>query len=334
MGESMRTTAPGTAGVLAFLGALLGPIIVGGGASAQLNQLEVKQPKVEKGEVEVEYLGEYYFGQPRRRFIVEEPGVFEFDGNEFNRQRHTFAFSYGVTRWLSLELALEAEQERFEDAESPAMARGFDELKVTEIQFESTIVIMPTPKNGGFGLAGLIEYNLPFNRDETDQLFLGSALQYAWGPWTATANLYAVKHFGGREELDGAPISDERWDFQYAAQLKYRVNDTITLALESFGVVERLGDSGTRSEESKLFGDFDRHLLGPALYYSWGGDNGGAAPKAGKRLRVRDANGKNGDDDKNGGSEGPRYTLGTGVLFGLNENTSDVALKWSLEVEF
>ena len=167
-------------------------------------------------------------------------------------------------------------------------------------------------------------------------MFLGSALQYAWGPWTATANLYAVKHYGGREELDGARINDERLDFQYAAQLKYRVNDTIALALEGYGVVERLGDSGTKSEERKLFGDFDRHLLGPVVYYSWGGDNGQPAPKAGKRLRVRgaEANGMNGDDDKNGGSEGTRYTLGAGVLFGLNDNTSDVALKWSLEVEF
>jgi hypothetical protein len=334
MGEAMRGVALGAAGASVFLGAML----AGGPANAQLNQLEIRQPKVEAGEVELEYLGEYHFAQPRRRFVAEEPGVFELDDNEFNRQRHTIGLSYGITRWLSLQVALEAEQERFEDAETVAVARGFDELKVTEIEIESTIVLIPTPKDGGFGLAALVEYNLPFNRDETDQLFMGSALQYAWGPWTATVNLYAVKHFGGREELDGALISDERWDFQYAAQLKYRVNDTIALALEGYGVVERLGNSGTRSEERELFGDFDRHLLGPVLYYSWGGDNDRPARKAGKGLRVRGAdangNGKNGDDDKNGNGEGPSYTLGAGVLFGLNENTSDVALKWSLEVEF
>jgi hypothetical protein len=312
-------------------------MLVGGStANAQLNQLEIRQPKVEAGEVELEYLGEYHFGQPRRRFVTEEPGVFEFDGNEFARQRHTIGLSYGVTRWLGVQIAVEAEQERFEDAETVAKARGFDELMVTEIEFESTIVLIPTPKDGGFGLAALLEYNLPFSRDETDQLFLGSALQYAWGPWTATANLYAVKHFGGREELDGALISDERWDFQYAAQLKYRVNDTIALALEGYGVVERLGDSGTKSEERRQFGDFDRHLLGPVLYYSWGGDNDRPQRKTAKGLRVRgaEANDKNGDGDKNGNGEGPSYTLGAGVLFGLNENTSDVALKWSLEVEF
>jgi hypothetical protein len=340
----MPTVAHGASGWLACLIALLGTMLAGGTASAQLNQLEIRQPKVEAGEVELEYLGEYHFGQPRRRFIEEDPGAFEFDGNEFNRQRHTIGLSYGLTRWLSLQVAVEAEQERFEDAETAAKARGFDELMVTEVELESTIVLIPTPKEGGFGLAALVEYNLPFNRDETDQLFLGSALQYAWGQWTATANLYAVRHFGGREELDGIPISDERWDFQYAAQLKYRVNDSLALALEGYGVVERLGDSGTRSEERELFGDFDRHLLGPVVYYSWGGDDGRPARKARKGLRVRsaDANGRNGDangkndddDDKNGGSEGPSYTLGAGVLFGLNDNTSNVALKWSLEVEF
>jgi len=324
----MRTVALG--------GAFVATMLASGTASAQLNQFEIRQPKVEAGEVELEYLGDYHFGQPRRRFIEEAPGALQFDGNEFNRQRHTIGLSYGLTRWLGLQIALEAEQERFEDAETAAKARGFDELKITEAELESTIVLIPTPRSGGFGLAALVEYNIPFDRHEADQLFLGGALQYASGPWTATANLYAVRHFGGREELDGIPISDERWDFQYAAQLKYRVNEKLALALEGYGVVERLGNSGTRSEERELFGDFDRHLLGPVVYYSWGSDDGRPAAKAGKGLRVRGAevNGKNGDDDNDGDSDGPRYTLGAGVLFGLNDNTSDVALKWSLEVEF
>jgi hypothetical protein len=91
-----------------------------------------------------------------------------------------------------------------------------------------------------------------------------------------------------------------------------------------------------------VFGDFDRYLLGPAFYYSWGGDEDRAAKKAGKGLGVRNAGAKNGNSDKNGdkgdakngGREGPTYTLGAGVLLGLNENTADVALKWSLGVEF
>jgi hypothetical protein len=315
---------------------LVGVALGGPAAIAQLNQFEIRQPKVDAGEIELEYLGDYHFGQPRRRFIVGDPGELELDGNQFNRQRHTIGLSYGLTKWLSLQVSVEAEQERFEDAETVAKARAFDELKVTEIELEATIVLVPTPKDGGFGLAALIEHNMSFDRSEADQLFLGSALQYAWGAWTATANVYAVRHFGGREELDRGSISDERWDFQYAAQLKYRLNETIALALEGYGVVERIGNSGTKGEERELFGDFDRHLLGPVLYYSWRGDRGRPMGKAGKGLRVRgaEAGGKNGDDDNNGDNGGPRYTMGAGVLFGLNDNTSDVALKWSLEVEF
>jgi hypothetical protein len=326
----MRIAVPGAAG----LSILMGTALVGPAAYAQLNQFEIREPKVEAGEIQLEYLGDYHFGQPRRRF-EGAPGSFELDANEFARQRHTLGISYGLTKWLSLQLGVEAEEERRDDPETMAEARAFGPLKATEVEIEATIVLVPARKEG-WGLAALVEHNISLDRREADQLFLGAALQYAWGRWTATANLYGVRHFGGREELDGARISDERWDFQYAAQLKYRVNESLALALEGYGVIERLGNSGTRSEERELFGDFDRHLLGPVLYYSWGSDDSRPARKAGKgpRMRGADAKAGSGNDDDNGGSEGPRITVGTGVLFGLNDNTSDVALKWSLEVEF
>jgi hypothetical protein len=299
-----------------------------------IGQFEIREPKVEKGEFEIEYLGDYSFGPPRRRFIEVAPGSFLFDDNDFNRQRHTLELGYGLTKWLGLRVAIEGEQSRLEDAETLAAARSFGGFEATEIQVEATIVLVPTGKQG-FGVAALIEHNVAFDRHEADQLFLGTALQYAWGPWTATANLYAVKNFGGREELDGAPISDERWDFRYAAQIKYRLSEKLALGLEAFGVVERLGNSGTKSEERQVFGDFDRHLLGPVFYYSWGADHDGDAGKRGKGSRVKaaDSDDKNGDD-KNGDRDGPRYTLGAGVLFGLNGNTADAVLKWNLGVEF
>jgi hypothetical protein len=326
----MRIAAFGAAAAFLAAGAMLS-----GTASAQLNQLEIREPKVEAGEVELEYLGDYNFGQPRRRAFVEPSGDLLFDANEFARQRHTFGVGYGLTRWLGLQIAVEAEQERLDDPEAFADARAFGALKVTEIEVESTIVLIPTPRTG-LGVAALVEYNFAIDRDEADQLFLGAALQYAWGAWSATANLYAVRHVGGREELEGTLISDERWDFQYAAQLKYGVNDKLALALEAYGVIERLGRSGTKSEEREHFGDFDRHLLGPVLYYSWGGDDDRGAKKRGKGPRVRGASakGKSDDNDRNGGNEGPSYTAGAGVLFGLDDTTSDVVLKWTLGAEF
>jgi len=305
-------------------------VLVGHPANAQLNQLEIKEPRVEAGEVDVEYLGDYHFQRPRRRFLEEPPGsgALVFDDNDFNRQRHTFGIGYGLTNWLGLQVAVEAEQSRFEDAETFARASAFGDLKVTEIQLEGTIVLVPAGKHG-FGIAALIEHNISLERGEAHQLFLGTALQYARGPWSGTVNLYAVKNIGGREERDGMFIKDERWDFQYAAQVKYQANDNFALALEGYGVVERLGNSGTKSQERELFGDFNRHLLGPVFYYSWGTDDR-ATRMPGKGLRVRNADA----DDKNGNKEGPKYNLGAGILFGLNENTSDVVLKWTLGVEF
>jgi hypothetical protein len=47
-------------------------------------------------------------------------------------------------------------------------------------------------------------------------------------------------------------------------------------------------------------------------------------------LTARAGGHDNGDDH----DEGTSVTAGFGVLFGLNDDTSDVALKWSLEVGF
>jgi hypothetical protein len=291
------------------LGALL---LTSGTAKAQLNQFEIKEPKVEQGEVEIEYGGDHHFQAPRRRFVEEDPGVFKFDGNEFNRERHSLGIGFGLTNWLNLQVGVEAEKARFEEAETIAQANAFDDMRITEVQFESTIVLIPVGPSG-FGLAALIEHNVSLGGAEAHQLFLGTALHYENGPWSATTNLNLVKNIGGAEE-DG--FEDERWDFQYAAQVKYEMSSQLAFAIEGFGGVERLWNSGHRSEESKLFGDFDRHLLGPVVYWTWKRPSGGSA-------------GAKDDDD-----DGVSVTTGLGVLFGLNDDTADAALKWSLETEF
>lgn len=307
------------------LSAIFFAVLACASANAQ-HHLEIEQPQVAAGEVEIEYRGDYHFQQPSRRFVQTPELVL--DDNGFNRQRHSIGIGYGLTKWLGLLIGLEGEQTRFEDAETLAGARAFDELKLTEIELEGTIVLVPADKHG-FAAAALIQQHIALERDEAHQLFLGTALQYTSGPWSATANLYAVKNIGGRQERDNAFIRDERWDFQYAAQVKYQVNSRLALALEGYGVIERLGNSGTKSDESQLLGDFDRHLLGPAIYYSWSEDDG-AATKPGKGFRVRSAD----TNDKNGDKHGPTYSMGAGVLFGLSENAADVVLKWTLGVEF
>jgi hypothetical protein len=80
--------------------------------------------------------------------------------------------------------------------------------------------------------------------------------------------------------------------------------------LEAFGALERLSNGGTKSDEGVRFGEFDRHLVEPVDYYSWGGNDDRPA-KTGKGLTVRGAgaDGKAGDDDRKGGGATARATL-------------------------
>jgi hypothetical protein len=117
-------------------------------------------------------------------------------------------------------------------------------------------------------------------------------------------------------------------------QLKYQIDSKFALALEGYGIVERLWNSGSKSDERVLFGDVNGHLLGPVFYYSWGADDDQSGRKAGKGLRVRAVHGKIGDHAEHGDKEGAHYTLSAGVLFGLNENTADAVLKLNLGVDF
>src|SRR5262245_16378103 len=63
---------------IAVGGAARFPMLVGGCRRAlrrvRSSQLEIKEPKVEAGEIELEYVGDYHFGQPRRRFFAEPSG--------------------------------------------------------------------------------------------------------------------------------------------------------------------------------------------------------------------------------------------------------------------
>ncbi|MFI0460029.1 MAG: hypothetical protein ACH254_20785, partial [Candidatus Thiodiazotropha endolucinida] len=62
-------------------------------------------------------------------------------------------------------------------------------------------------------------------------------------------------------------------------------------------------------EEAHLFGDHNQHRLGPVFYYT--GGLGGES--TGEESSV---------------------STGVGLLFGINDNTPDTTLKWSVEVDF
>jgi len=331
-----RTFAMGALGALAMIGfAAATP------AAAQFN---IEEPEAEKGEIEIEYHGAYHSGIPRRRFIVEDPGgpdeEIVGDKNEAVRHGHELEVNLGITDYFKLGVCVEFEKERLEEIDDLEQLNAFDSLKATEIEIQGTFVFVPLKKNG-FGLAALVGFSHAFEAEEGNTFKIGPLMKVANGPWSATGNLIFVKHFGGGEFEDGVRVRDERWDLDYAWQLKYDLSKSIGLAVEGYGSFNRLGDSGTRDEGSLLFGDGDTHRIGPVVYYTFGLDRG-RGEKAMKLGRMNAGKGKD-DDDKKGGKdddddddeeEGPSARIGAGVLFGLNDNTSDVALKWNVEVTF
>ena len=230
-------------------------------AGPAVNQFEVKDLQIEQGEVEIEDQSDWAFGLPRRKFV--NGGSPEFDDNEVARQRHSIEMSMGLTNWLKIGPGFELEEERVDDPDSFADANKFDSLKVTEIQFEGVVVFVPV-KTHGIGLGAYAELQLPVSSDEARTLYVGPIIQAVSGPWSATGNFAFVKFMGGEPE-DGE-ARDEKWDFAYFTQLKYDASEAWAFALEAYGTIDRLGNSGTPSEAAVAIGDQDQHRIAPVLY--------------------------------------------------------------------
>jgi len=83
--------------------------------------------------------------------------------------------------------------------------------------------------------------------------------------------------------------------YAYAAQSNFEFGDGIGVGFEAYGEVENIGEPAPVSEQE--------HRLGPVVYFET--DVG----------------------------EDQELSIALGVLFGLTEGTSDVAIKWSVELE-
>ncbi len=86
-----------------------------------------------------------------------------------------------------------------------------------------------------------------------------------------------------------------------------------------------------------MFGDHDQHRAGPVVYYEWRPGGSGSGPgrsRLSKVANVDDEKAGGGDKDDKDDEEGVLMRLGTGVLFGLNDNTPHTTLKLSLEMEY
>lgn len=288
-------------------------------AGPAIGQFEMKDLEVEEGAIEFQSQNAHAFGQPNRK-LKNDGGELEFDDNEYTRQRHALEVEVGINSFLRGRVGIEFEKERFDDPGSAALANTFDDLKLTEVAFE-VVAVLAAPKQYQPGIGFLTEVEFPVQGgDDSKSVIFGPILQYDFGRWQALADLYAVYHFGGGED-------DGKFDFQYALRLLYQQSDNWGYAIEAYGTVDRLGSSGTRGEEAILFGDHDQHRLGPIAYYTV---DTGSSPRAALGLPALEDN----DGEKNEKPQGASLNIGVGWFFGLNKNTPDHTLKWSVEYEF
>ena len=238
------------------------------------------------------------------------------------RQGHEFEAFYSLTEWLQLKGTIELEQERAEDG-------SFNSLKLSEVEGQGKVELIPL-EGDGFGLSFIAAYgeSVVSNEDES-AIALGPILKVVNGPLSVTANLFPVYLFNLKEteiefeepeeedEEATAEIEVERtpdhWNFDYAWQAKYQAGEQWALGVEGFGTFEDISDNVADSGP-------DKHRMGPVIYFSIGDHGDGA------------------DDDGNGHELAetgmPAMGIAFGVLFGLNDDTSDVALKWDAEIEF
>ncbi len=296
-------------------------------AGPAINQFEVKDLESGPGEFEFQSQNAWSTGQPRRRFIETSPGEYLFDDNSVARQREALEIQMGITDYFRIRLGIEFEQERIDDPASFAEADMMGPLKLDEVALEGVIVFVK-PKPEGVGLGLLIEYGNPVNAgpEEPAELYLGPIIQAQTGPWSLIANLAFVRALGGSpEEDDDDFVRDEKWDFAYFLQSQYQVSKSFAVAIEAYGTIDRIGNTGTRSEENLVFGDMNQHRAGPILYYTFFPDAG----RTGDQIAATAARIADGEEEKE-----LSVTVGTGVLFGLNEHTPDTTYKLSVEVDF
>lgn len=292
-------------------------------AQPVIGQFELKTLESAPGGFEFQSQNAWSWGQPSRQIEGDAPNGIEFDGNSVTRARYALELEMGFTNFLKMRVGVEFEQERFDEPETVEQANDFDELKFEEIGAEVIAILVPRPGDGA-GLGIVAEIEGPVDQEESNNLTLGTIVEFQSGRWFAAAVPMFVHSFGG--DTDEGDQIDDKWDFAYAAQLMYGFSGNLSLALEGYGTIERLENTGHPSESAHLFGDFDQHRAGAVLYYTYdfGGSRRPETMAAGSALLS-----ETGEE-----AEGTSLTVGLGLLEGLNENTPDHTLKFSIEVHF
>ncbi len=296
--------------LLIIIGVFITPYVALAGPA--IGQFEVKDLEIEVGTIEFQSQNAHSFNHPNRKFNHND-GELEFDENEYIKQRHALEIEITLTDYMRSRVGVEFEKERFDEPESVDQANSFDALKLSEAAFETILVVKPPGQQQlGMGLLAELEFAVQ-GEEQSKSIIFGPILQYDADAWQALANIYSIYHFDGE--------NDGKWDFAYATRMLYQYTEHWGLAIEAYGTIDRLGNSGHLSESSLLFGDHDQHRIGPIIYYTVDTD-----------WNPKMLLGTSQDSDDN--DHQSSLNIGIGWFFGLNNNTPDHTFKWSLEYEF
>ncbi len=292
------------------------------GTSAIAGELEIEEPEISKGEVELEYRGGWSTGHPASIPMAEgdgedddenKPGELE---NEVVRQVHEVELEIGLTDWLQFQAGAEFEQER-DDA-----GGGFDSLKLSEIELTALLELVSVERHaiGATLLLGL-EETLAEGQDQTT-FVIGPIVKAVSGPLSATGNFYFAHAFDIRErEIEDGETEETRtpdhWTFSYASQIRYQAGQWFGFGAEAFGEVT---DIGGDVANSMLGHDPRSHRIGPALYFTFGGEDAESNSDAEAPAAAEE--------------DAPSLETALALLFGLTDDDSNLTFKWDVQFEF
>lgn len=221
------------------------------------------------------------------------------NGEDAFEHEHEIEAQLGITNWLLLTVGIGFEEEEGE--------RSFE---FSEIEGEIQIELIDPEKNGfGLALFGGLNREFASEDDEKDEkeFALGIIAEQSFDKWLVRGNLYYIGDLNNED--------DEQFDgIQYAYQVRYQMTNKFGIGVEGYGTHKDFKDE----DED----DLNEHMVGPVLYYSLD-----------LEPRHKKTSFKN-NDDEDEEEEGMELEAQFGILFGTNDDTADVTVKWGLELDF
>jgi len=174
----------------------------------------VRQPEVEKGELEFEEHGAFFSGPSREEDL---------------NQSHEIEATYGLTdRWQIMVEGL---------IEQPV----HESLEGTEVEAGAQYEIIKS-KGNGFDLAFRAEYEAELEHDEADEILFGPIVKYTWGRGSTTFDAFFTGQVGPKTDTEGL-------GFQYNWQFRYQLNPRFGIGTEAFGNIEDLSNAGSANNQ-------------------------------------------------------------------------------------